>query len=76
MTEYAPSHSDRFVRVTAYLSDQRFGYDRWLADQFSGRAGYADYRPAVLVICRNKDEQDDCLAFLEARRAEKEASAR
>lgn len=67
----APSHTDRFVRVTAYLSDVDFGYDNWHARQFP--AGMRDLdtelRPAVLIVCKDQAEQDEALAFLEARAA-------
>ena len=60
----APSEDDRFVAVSAYLSDEHFGYDNWHCAQFGVKA-----RPAVLILCADKQEQRDALDFLEARAA-------
>lgn len=51
----APSEYDRVVEVRAGLSDERFGYDRWCAEQFSGRFT----RPALLVIARPDENLRD-----------------
>lgn len=59
-----PSLNDRFVKVSAYLTDETFGYDHWRAAQFS--APKRD-KPAVLVLCADEAEQAACLAFLKAR---------
>ena len=67
-----PSTADRFVRVTAYLSDRDFGYDNWHARQFAAGTGPGGSRPAVLVLCRDEAEQREALAYLEQRAAEKE----
>lgn len=31
----APSRTDRVVKVSAYLTDESFGYEHWRAAQFS-----------------------------------------
>lgn len=59
----APSQTDRFVKVGAYLSDEDFGYDNWHARQF----GIATARPAVLILCRDEAEQLEALEFLKSR---------
>lgn len=67
----APSRQDRFVKVRAGLSDREFGYDRWIADQFSG--GALDV-PAILIICHDKSEQDAALKFLQKHEAHFDAA--
>lgn len=54
----APSLDDRAVKVTAYLTDETFGYEHWRAAQFS--APKRD-RPGILIICRDDQE---CAAIL------------
>jgi hypothetical protein len=49
-----PSLSDRVVKVTAYLTDEVFGYDHWRAAQFSSPKG----KPAVLLIYDTEAERD------------------
>lgn len=66
----SPSARDRFVKVTAYLTDQVFGYEHWRAAQFSA-PDVEVRRPAVLIICRDDIEQQAALAYLQARAAEK-----
>ena len=61
-----PGLDDRFVPVSAYLTDEEFGYEHWRAAQFS--APKKD-RPAVLVICADEAEQAESLAFLKDRAA-------
>jgi hypothetical protein len=61
----APSLADRVVKVTAYLTDESFGYEHWRAAQFS--APRRD-RPAVLVLCETDAERD---AFYEALKVER-----
>lgn len=59
----APSQADHFVAVQAYLSDEDFGYDNWHARQFASKGN----RPAVLILCRDKAEQQAALEFLRDR---------
>ncbi len=58
-----PSLADRFVRVTAYLSDEIFGYDHWRAAQFSSPK-VAESRPAILQIFETDAERDAALLKL------------
>jgi hypothetical protein len=53
-----PSLADRVVKVSAYLTDETFGYDHWRAAQFStpGRDRYG-----ALVLFETEEERD---AFL------------
>ena len=55
----APSLDDKVVPVTAYLTDEVFGYDHWRAAQFaSGQNPISDHvRPAVLVLCTDATER-------------------
>lgn len=49
-----PSEVDTVVKVTAYLTDEAFGYEHWRAAQFSApAAGW----PALLLICKTKDDR-------------------
>ena len=57
----APNKDDDFVNVTAYMTDEHFGYDHWRATQF--RAGMPSpgsdvQRPALLVICDSERARD------------------
>ena len=65
-----PSLTDRFVRVTAYLSDADFGYENWHARQFGSGALIAGTptKCGVLILCEDEVEQKEALAFLEDRR--------
>lgn len=56
-----PSHDDQLVDVTAYMTDEHFGYDHWRATQF--RAGMSQpvsdiQAPALLVVCKDDRERD------------------
>lgn len=51
-----PSTADDIVQVSAYLTDQTFGYDHWRAAQFSAPP-MADGHPALLVICATEDDR-------------------
>jgi len=57
----APSLDDRRVPVTAYLTDEVFGYEHWRAAQFSAPHG-PDSRPGILLIFNTEAERD--AAFL------------
>lgn len=59
-----PSANDRFVRVTAYLTDETFGYEHWRAAQFCA-PGASMERPAVLIICRDQADRAAVLTKLE-----------
>lgn len=61
----APSLSDRVVPVQAYLTDEVFGYEHWRAAQFSPPK--IQRFPAVLLICRDRAEQQEYLRRLEPR---------
>jgi hypothetical protein len=52
----APSLTDRIVEVSAYLTDETFGYVHWRAAQFEERG-----REAVLVICREGESRAELL---------------
>lgn len=70
-----PRMGDRFVRVSAFLTDEVFGYEHWRAAQFAS-PDVPTKRPAVLIVCRDEQEQREALAFLQARdtaTAEKDA---
>jgi len=54
----APHWTDQYVRVSAYLTDESFGYDHWRAAQFA--APSTRTRPALLVLCES-DEEVQCL---------------
>lgn len=49
-----PSKSDTIVEVSAYLTDQTFGYEHWRAAQFSAPA--CD-KPGVLLLFDTADER-------------------
>ncbi len=54
----APSLTDRYVKVRAYMTDDTFGYDHWRAAQFCAPA---EGQYAVLVICQSQAERDAIL---------------
>jgi hypothetical protein len=58
----APSNDDRYVNVTAYLTDETFGYDHWRAAQFCSPPG----RPAILIICSGEEDREQMLQRLRA----------
>jgi len=58
-----PSTRDRVVKVSAYLTNETFGYTHWRAAQFCAPA--AD-RPSVLVICTSIADRERVLAALDA----------
>lgn len=51
----APNLTDRVVKVRAYITDERFGYDHWVARQFLTPA---DSKPALLLIFDTEAERD------------------
>lgn len=51
----APSIEDRFVRVTAYLTDEFFGYEHWRAAQFSAPKSE---KFGVLILFDDKTKRD------------------
>jgi hypothetical protein len=65
-----PSIDDRFVRVTAYMTDEEFGYEYWAARQFASR-DVVTRRPAVLIVCADRAEQEAALTYLRERAQEK-----
>jgi hypothetical protein len=58
-----PSLDDRAVKVSAYLTDETFGYEHWRAAQFSspGRDRFG-----VLMLFENQEARD---AFYHAQSA-------
>jgi hypothetical protein len=64
-----PSLTDRVVTVTAYLTDETFGYEHWRAAQFS--APKAD-KPAALVLFDTEAERD---AFVAAHKFERDVKS-
>jgi hypothetical protein len=60
-----PSTRDRAVKVTAYLTDETFGYTHWRAAQFCPPEAET-HRPAVLVICTSVADRELVLAALAA----------
>jgi len=52
----APCLTDRMVKVTAYLSDEGFGYENWHAAQFAAPREIPT-RPALLIICASDEER-------------------
>jgi hypothetical protein len=53
----APSLADLHVKVTAYMTDEVFGYDHWRAAQFSAPVVPSN-RPALLLIFDTEEERD------------------
>jgi hypothetical protein len=63
----APSETDTLVKVTAYLTDEEFGYEHWRAAQFSAPDDVRiRRRAAILVICDDADQRDLILKHLES----------
>ena len=58
-----PSLTDKAVRVTAYLTDETFGYEHWRAAQFS--APKLD-KYGVLLLFDTKDEVDAAISAVTA----------
>lgn len=54
-----PSRDDRAIRVSAYLTDETFGYEHWRAAQFS--APKVD-KFGALMLFETEKERDDFLA--------------
>jgi hypothetical protein len=65
-----PKPTNRFVRVTAYMTDEAFGYEHWRAAQFAS-PDVAVKRSGVLIICESEAEQVAALAYLRNRAEEK-----
>jgi hypothetical protein len=61
----APSLDDRRVKVTAYLTDETFGYEHWRAAQFSP-PDVPTTRPALLVIFHTAEARDGFEKTLQA----------
>jgi hypothetical protein len=59
-----PSHADRIVKVTAYLTDEAFGYEHWRAAQFSPSTDHT--RPAVLLLFQDVGQRERLLTLLTA----------
>jgi hypothetical protein len=52
-----PSLDDRRIKVTAYLTDETFGYDHWRAAQYSAPDG-PTCRPALLLVFDTEAQRD------------------
>lgn len=52
----APSLTDIMVKVSAYLTDETFGYDHWRATQFC--APDVPRRPALLLVFDTEYDRD------------------
>lgn len=53
-----PRKDDRMVAVTAWLTDEVFGYDHWRAAQFAAGGDPEQRRPAVLLLFADERERD------------------
>lgn len=53
-----PSPKDTVVKVTAYLTDETFGYEHWRAAQFSAPDAKVK-RPGVLVLFDSDEKRQE-----------------